>query len=159
MKCPQHHGPIDNGLRIEPGHHTGGGYGFPYGIRCFGAVELLRFCPEQPDVDVDHNEAPNTQDHHLQPLVTLHHRADSKEAGKGQRHIKENDDPSGKQGTAACVGQRGVYHKQVFQTNGSHIGKPHGQSLKKYSIVVPAYRFIWKGPGLYPGPNSYGSYI
>lgn len=97
--------PFYDGLGIEPGHHTGGGYGFPYGARCLGAVNFFPLRPEQPDADIYHNDASHKQNHHLQPLVALHHCADPKETGKGQRHVKENDDPRGEQGAAACVGQ------------------------------------------------------
>ena len=129
----QHHGPVHDGLGIEPGHNTGGIDCFPKGHSLPGAVYILCLCPQQTCPYENDDNAPRQQNDHLQPSPPLHHRADAEKAGQRQRHIKEDDNKRCRQGAAARVGQSPVDDKKILQPYGRHVGKSYGQPLKKKS--------------------------
>ena len=127
---PQHHGAVDNGLRIEPCHHAGGGDHLPDGHVHVPTALHAGFGAQKSDTDPDDDETADAQNDLLQPGKGLHQRADAQKAGKTQCDVEKDDDQRRQIGPAALLGQGGVDDEQVLQADGRHIGKAHRQALK-----------------------------
>ena len=129
MEGAQHHGAVDDGLGVEPGDDAGGGDHLGPGDIHIGGGVLGPPVPEQADPDPDHDTAAHQEDRHAQPFEALHDGADPEKAGEGKRDVKENDDESGEIGPAALLGEGGVDDEEVLQSDGGHVGQPHGEAL------------------------------
>lgn len=55
------------------------------------AVDLLRLGAQEADADIQHDQAAEQQDDHLQPFIALHDRAHAEKARERERHVEKDD--------------------------------------------------------------------
>ena len=127
---PQHHGAVDEGLGIHPGHHKGGGEQTPKGHVHVLAALQGGLGSQQPHADPDDDEAAQTQDDLLKPGQGLHQGAGAQEAGNTQGHVPQDHDQGGEIDPSPLLSQGAVDDEQILQADGGHIRKAHGQALK-----------------------------
>ena len=77
-------------------------------VRGPAAVDLLRLGAQEADADIQHDQAAEQQDDHLQPFIALHDRAHAEKARERERHVEKDDDERRQKCALSRVRQRRV---------------------------------------------------